>query len=575
MKFNILAVILARGGSKGIPKKNIYKICDHPLISYSIFAAKKSKKINRLVVSTDSKEIAHQAKLYGAEIPFLRSKKLSGDRVPSMNALRDCVIKSEKIFGEKYDFIIELPCVSPFRDCCDIDKALTILTKKNCDSVISYVNTGEKHPTRLKRIKNNQVNNFCLDYPEPDIGSRRQDFEPCYIRNGAIYAMTRDCIINQKSRNGRRSYPLVMPQEKSINIDEKFDLKIAELMIREGLCNNKPVTIKTKSKVNYYQNIKKKNLLISTPVHFLKNEINKAKKKFNIKILVNPDKEYLKLNIKNTHFWICQPCPEYLIDSQILSFANNLKVIATPSTGVTHIDLNFCKKKNIKVIPITHNKAYNTIKASSEYTFLLILNSLKNFFNGYLKVKQGYWRNTENILRGYELYNKKISILGYGRIGKNLVKYLEPFDCDIKVFDPYVNIPKEYAEKNLKRFLKRADIFIVCISYNKRNKKVINEDYFRSLKKGVIFINSSRGENINEGKLLKYLKNKKISLALLDVIQGEQQLNKKNSKLIDYMKKNKNLIITPHIAGLTYESEKKAFNICLENICNYVDDKKK
>ena len=133
----VLSVILARGGSRGIPKKNIYKICGHPLISYSIEAAKKSQYINEIVVSTDDKQIAKIARNYGAKIPFLRSKKLSGDKVPSVDALLDCVKRSENFFKKKFDFIIELPCVAPIRDNIDIDNALKILFTKKYDSVIS------------------------------------------------------------------------------------------------------------------------------------------------------------------------------------------------------------------------------------------------------------------------------------------------------------------------------------------------------------------------------------------------------------------------------------------------------
>ena len=195
----VLAVILARGGSKGIPLKNIANINGHPLISYSITAALKSKLVNKIVVSTDSEQITKVSRIYGADVPFKRSSRLSGDKITSAEALRDAVIKSEKIFRTTYDFIIELPCVSPFRDNLDIDNALKILiNNKKLDSVISYVNTGEKHPVRLKRIVNGKVTNFCKEYKESKFHSRRQDFEPCFIRNGAIYAMRRDVIIKKK-----------------------------------------------------------------------------------------------------------------------------------------------------------------------------------------------------------------------------------------------------------------------------------------------------------------------------------------------------------------------------------------
>ena len=105
---------------------------------------------------------------------------------------------NRKKSSKKFDFVIELPCVSPLRDHIDVDSALNKLFNSKLDSVISYVDTGEKHPIRLKRISNNKVTNFCNEYPEPSWGSRRQDFEPSYIRNGAIYSMSRNCILNKK-----------------------------------------------------------------------------------------------------------------------------------------------------------------------------------------------------------------------------------------------------------------------------------------------------------------------------------------------------------------------------------------
>ena len=128
-KKRVLAVIQARGGSKGIPKKNIYKINNNPLISYSIYAALNSKYIDQLIVSTDSNEIKKVAEDYGAEVPFLRPKKLAKDKVASVDSLYHAVKKYEKLSSRNYDFIIELPCVSPFRNSNDIDCALEKLLK--------------------------------------------------------------------------------------------------------------------------------------------------------------------------------------------------------------------------------------------------------------------------------------------------------------------------------------------------------------------------------------------------------------------------------------------------------------
>ena len=114
-KKKVLAVILARGGSKGIKLKNITNLSGHPLISYTLEAAKNSKYIDDILVSTDNKKIANIAKEYGAKVPFLREKELSGDRVSSVDALYDAVKRYQDLNDFYFDYIIELPCVCPFR----------------------------------------------------------------------------------------------------------------------------------------------------------------------------------------------------------------------------------------------------------------------------------------------------------------------------------------------------------------------------------------------------------------------------------------------------------------------------
>ena len=216
----ILAVIQARGGSKGIPKKNIYPLNGYPLISYSIVAALKSKYITNLVVSTDSEEIAEVSRDYGAEVPFMRPEELAGDKVFSVDSLHHATLESEKHFKTKYDLVVELPCVSPLRDHEDVDKALEKLISSGADSVISVVDTGEKHPVRLKRLINDQIKDFSEHFPEPGQNSRRQDLKPqSFIRNGAIYSMKRDILINTMSRHGEDSLAFIMPDYKSVNID--------------------------------------------------------------------------------------------------------------------------------------------------------------------------------------------------------------------------------------------------------------------------------------------------------------------------------------------------------------------
>ena len=145
-KPKILAVIQARSGSKGIPKKNIYPILGHPLMAYSIQAALDSKMIDHVVVTTDSEAFAQIARDYGAEAPFLRPPELSGDKVHSVDSLYHAVLKTEEIKGMVYDYIVELPCVSPLRNGVDVDGALQKLIETGADSIISLADTGENTP---------------------------------------------------------------------------------------------------------------------------------------------------------------------------------------------------------------------------------------------------------------------------------------------------------------------------------------------------------------------------------------------------------------------------------------------
>ena len=231
MTNKVLAIILARGGSKGIPKKNIKEICGKPLIAYTIEAALLSGIFDKVVVSTDSHEIASVAKSFSASVPFMRPDELSQDHVWSRDALRHAVLECEKEYSTLYDYVVELPCVAPLRNYIHIREAVNKLIQTGADSVISVCKMQDKHPVRMKRIVEDTIQDFCKEFPEGE-GSRRQDLEPCYIRNGAIYAMTRKCIVDDFSRNGKVSRPYIMDEIHSVNIDSMIDYYLAESIIR-------------------------------------------------------------------------------------------------------------------------------------------------------------------------------------------------------------------------------------------------------------------------------------------------------------------------------------------------------
>ena len=228
----ILCVLQVRGGSKGVPKKNIRKVNGKPLMTWTIESAKKSGVFDSIWVSSDSDEILEVGRQ--AEVNTIkRPEELSGDEVLSVDSLHWAVNEIEGLYGIEYDYVVELPVVCPLRNETHIKEAVEKLITTDADSVISVTQMTDKHPVRMKRITDDDlIEDFCSEYPEGDAG-RRQDLEPCYIRNGGIYSMKRDTLMNEKTRHGKVSRPYVMEDKYSINIDSEIDLRIAEVMLND------------------------------------------------------------------------------------------------------------------------------------------------------------------------------------------------------------------------------------------------------------------------------------------------------------------------------------------------------
>ena len=227
----ILALTLARGGSKSVPRKNIRKIMGIPLIAYTIAEALQSKLITRYVVSTDDEEIRQVAIKYGADAPFLRPKEFASDTASSAAAMKHAVAWVEKNEEVKYDYVIELMCTNPMKTVEDIDACILKLRETGADSVIAVHKVEDLHPIRVKKIIADKIVDFCL--PEtPEM--RRQDLKPdAYIRSGSIYALQRDYLMIDGRRFGsENSRPYILPMERAVNVDTEMDFLLAEQLIK-------------------------------------------------------------------------------------------------------------------------------------------------------------------------------------------------------------------------------------------------------------------------------------------------------------------------------------------------------
>ncbi len=222
----MIAIIPARGGSKGLPNKNMKIFNGRPMIQATIDAAKNSKLVNFVYVSTDDKEISDFSKSCGAESPFLRPKDLSEDDSLVNDTLKYMINKLETEHSKDCSSIVLLQPTSPLRTIEDIDNAITIFKNKNADSVISFVKSDHPISWNKKLHKDGRVS-----LSENESFSNRQEHDETYYPNGAIYVLKKEMIMVEKFYS-QKTYAYLMPRERSVDIDDIFQFKLAEFLAK-------------------------------------------------------------------------------------------------------------------------------------------------------------------------------------------------------------------------------------------------------------------------------------------------------------------------------------------------------
>jgi len=232
----VLAVITARGGSKGIPGKNIAELGGQPLITYTVQAAKSSKLLDRIVLSTDSEEIAQVARRSDCEVPFIRPAHLAGDTSSHVDCMRHAINTLAAQDDYHPDYAMILQPTSPFRTGEDIDNAIRMVCETSCDAVVSVTQTTVSFEKLLHvDVTSNHVHLFVFSMPSSSY-IRRQELPVLYSENGAVYLQRVDSLLAScDQRTGSlfsddvRAY--VMPSERSLDIDEPYDLEIARALL--------------------------------------------------------------------------------------------------------------------------------------------------------------------------------------------------------------------------------------------------------------------------------------------------------------------------------------------------------
>lgn len=224
MSGEVLAIITARGGSKGLPRKNVLPLAGRPLIGWSIAAALASDAVGRVVVSTDDPEIAAVARACGAEVPFLRPAELASDTASSLDVLRHALTEC---LGP--DHFVLLQPTSPLRVAADIDAAWQKMQATGAASCVSVCETSESPWLMYLKSDDGQLSRLLA---EPANGLRRQDLPTAYRLNGAIYLARRDWFLGTGRLIDADTLAYVMPPERSVDIDTRADFDAVEGLMR-------------------------------------------------------------------------------------------------------------------------------------------------------------------------------------------------------------------------------------------------------------------------------------------------------------------------------------------------------
>lgn len=286
---------------------------------------------------------------------------------------------------------------------------------------------------------------------------------------------------------------------------------------------------------------------------------------------VEADRDYLFKNIADYEVMVI--CIKNTIDRELLGLAKKLKVIVTPTTGVNHIDIIAAKEYKIKILSLKGEmKFLRTVSATAEHSWGLLLCLQRKICLAHNHVLNGFWNR--NIFYGNELRDKVLGIIGFGRLGQIVSEYGKSFGMKVITYE--IN---EFCEisgvsnVSLDELLSESDVVTLHIPLDETTIGFFDIDKFKKLKKKPFFVNTSRGEVVDESAMIYALENDMIKGAALDVLADETSTTNdwlEQSLLWKYAQENNNLLLTPHIAGVTTESVEKTNLFIIKKLENYL-----
>jgi len=289
----------------------------------------------------------------------------------------------------------------------------------------------------------------------------------------------------------------------------------------------------------------------------LKNDIDLTSNKFEIGNIIG---DYHGLVVRS----------RIKIDKNLIDKAVNLKFVARVGSGTENIDCEYLMKKNIELITSGEGNS----NAVGEHTLGLLLDLSKKITKSHIEMQSNLRKREEN--RGFEIQGKTIGIIGYGKTGKSFARKLSGFNCTVIFHDLKKGLGDEYAKQvTISELKEKSEVISIHTDLNKLSHHLINKKFINDCKKTFYFLNTSRGECVNTEDLIYGLKNGKISGAGLDVLENETKsfFDLTDDDIIDRIKEFKNVILTPHIAGWSYESKIKMAEITVDKIKKFLGRK--
>lgn len=260
------------------------------------------------------------------------------------------------------------------------------------------------------------------------------------------------------------------------------------------------------------------------------------------------------------------------LDEKVFKHSPNLKVLCTASTGTNHINKNHLQNYSIDLLSLTEERSViDKISSTAEHALALTMSAIRNIPSSFQTVLQGEWNYEDHI--GRQIDQLTIGVIGYGRLGKKYTNYISAMGAKVLVFDPYQEVNKAGIEKveTLEKLFQLSDVISIHVHVTDETVSMINKKLLDKAKKDVLLINTSRGEIINEADLVNFLYSNPNAKAAVDVISDEI-IGKEKSPLLNYSLDSSQVIITPHIGGMTQEAQQIAYNHAAEMLRYYYNE---